>query len=162
MTFNRRTFLQRTSVVCGAVALHDWDWQAAAAETASVDKDYLADLAISQAKKLGATYADIRINRYRNEAIFTREQRVQNVSRTQDFGFGVRVLVKGAWGFAASPVVTADSVRRITSEAVQIARANAEYQRKRIKLVRTPAVSAKWKSAFEKDPFEISTDKKVE
>jgi TldD protein len=162
MALNRRAFLKTTSLVCGAATLHDWDWQAAAAEAASVDKHSLADLAISQAKKLGATYADIRINRYRNEAIFAREQRVQNVSRTQDFGFGVRVLIKGAWGFAASPVVTAESVRRITSEAVQIARANAEYQRKRIKLVSTPAVSATWKSAFEKDPFEVPTEKKVE
>src|SRR5215831_1277350 len=162
MNLNRRHFLKTASVACGAAALHDWDWQAAAAESAAVDKDYLADLAISHAKKLGATYADIRINRYRRESIFTREQRVQNVSRGQDFGFGVRVLLKGAWGFAASPVVTADSVRRITAEAVQIARANAEYQRKRIKLVPTPDVSAKWKSAFEKDPFEVSTDRKIE
>src|SRR5689334_9967659 len=162
MKFNRRKFLQSTSLACGAAALCDFDWQAGAAEADAVNKQDLAQIAIKQAKKLGATYADIRINRYRNESIFTREQRVQNVSRTHDFGFGVRVLVKGAWGFAASPVVTAEAVRRITQEAVEIARANAAYQRKPIKLVSTPAVTANWKSAFEKDPFEVATDKKVE
>src|SRR5215475_12338038 len=147
MSLSRRDFLKATSVACGAAALAEWDWDAAAAEVTAVDKNGLADIAIREAKKLGASYADIRINRYRLESIFTREQRVQNVSRTQDFGFGVRVLLKGAWGFAASPVVTPDSVRRITEMAVQIASANARYQRKPIKLVPTPAVTATWKSA---------------
>jgi TldD protein len=162
MNFSRRDFLKRTSLACGAAALPDWNWAAETSEAPAVDKHQLADLAIRQAKKAGASYADIRINRYRNESIFTREQRVQNVSRSQDFGFGVRVLWKGAWGFAASPLVTPEAVRRITDQAIQIAKANAAYQRKPIKLVSTPAVTAKWKSAFEKDPFEIPTDKKVE
>src|SRR5882762_10729265 len=119
---NRRDFLKTTSLACGAASLSSWSWADEAAKTPAVDKNQLADLAIKQAKKLGASYADIRINRYRLESIFTREQRVQDVSRTQDFGFGVRVLVKGAWGFAASPLVTPESVRRITSG--QIGRAH--------------------------------------
>src|SRR6266487_4280582 len=88
-----------------SAVLPSWVLESEAAEAANVDKSKLADLAISHATKLGAIYADIRINRYRNESIFTREQQVQNVSRTQSFGFGARVLVKGAWGFAASHVV---------------------------------------------------------
>jgi predicted Zn-dependent protease len=60
---------------------------------------------------------------------------VQNVSRGQNFGFGVRVLYKGTWGFASSRSVTPEDVRRITQQAVEIARANAVYQRKRISLV---------------------------
>jgi len=58
--------------------------------------------------------------------------------------------------------VTTESVRRITEQAVEIARANAQFQRRSIKLTGTPKVVAKWKSAFEKDPFDISTDPKVE
>lgn len=162
MNFSRRDFLKTTSIACGAAALPVLSWEAEAAEAAAVDKNGLADVAIGHAKKLGASYADIRINRYRHENIFTREQRVQNVSRTTDFGFGVRVLLKGAWGFAASPIMTTDSVKRITEQAIAIARANSAYQRKPIKMVSTPPVTANWKSAFEKDPFEVPTEKKVE
>ena len=43
------------------------------------------------------------------------------MSRNQSFGFGVRVLVKGAWGFAASGKVTPEEVRRITQQAVEVA-----------------------------------------
>src|SRR5689334_16999439 len=162
MNFSRRDFLKTTGAFCGAAVLSEFGIEAEAAEASAIDKDQLADIAILLAQKLGASYADIRINRYRHESIFTREQQVQNVSRSQDFGFGVRVLVNGAWGFAASYNVTPESVRRTTEQAVEIAKANAVYQRKPVQMVSTPKVLAKWKSAFEIDPFDVPVDKKVE
>ena len=44
----------------------------------------LADAALASAKKAGASYADIRINRYRVQFIFTRDRRVQNIVNTED------------------------------------------------------------------------------
>ena len=162
MKSSRRDFLKTTGLVCGVASLPSWLLEAEAAEALAVDKNKLADIAIPLATRLGASYADIRINRYRNESISTREERVQNVSRTQSFGFGVRVLVKGAWGFAASHLVTPEAVRRITEQAVEIARANAAFQRKPIEMVTTPKVAAQWKSSFERDPFGISMDDKIQ
>ncbi len=163
MKATRRDFLKTTGLACGAASLPSWVFEAEAAEAAAIiDKNQLADIAISRAKKLGVTYADIRINRYRNESIFTREERVQNVSRTQSFGLGVRVLLKGAWGFAASHIVTPESARRITGQAVEIARANSLYQRKPVKMAPTPRIKASWKSAYEKDPFDVSIDDKIQ
>ena len=135
MTTSRRNFLKTAGVAAGALslpALPDWIQNVVAAEEAAangIDKNALADIALSTARKLGVTYADIRINRYRNEQISTREQQVQNVSRSQNFGFGVRVLYRGTWGFASSRSVTPNDVRRITQKAVEIARANAAHQR---------------------------------
>src|SRR6266567_9569225 len=162
MQTTRRAFLTTTSLACGAASLPSWVFETEAAGATALDKNQLADIAISRAKKLGVTYADIRINRYRNESVFTREERVQNVSRTQSFGFGVRVLLKGAWGFAASRAVTPESVRRVTGQAIAIAKANAVFQRKPIELVPTPKVVATWKSEFKKDPFEVPVDDKIQ
>jgi TldD protein len=159
---SRRDFLKTTAVVCGATSLPAWLLEAQAAEAAAIDRHALADIAINLATKLGASYADIRINRYRDESISTREERVQNVSRSQSFGFGVRVLVKGAWGFAASHAVTPEAVRKMTRHAVDIARANATYQRKPVQMVPTPKVLAKWKSAFNKDPFDVALEPKID
>ena len=58
----------------------------------------------------GRLYADIRINRYRNQFIFTRDRRVQNIVNTEDYGFGVRVIADGTWGFASSSIVTKDEI----------------------------------------------------
>src|SRR5688572_5214632 len=90
MTTSRRDFLKTAGVAAGAISLStlpDWFSSIVAAEEAAangVDKNALADVALSTARKLGVTYADIRINRYRNESIATREQQVQNVSRSEE------------------------------------------------------------------------------
>jgi TldD protein len=168
MTTTRRDFLKTAGIAAGALslpALPAWISDIVAAEeaaAAAVDKNALAEIALGTARSLGVSYADIRINRYRSESINTREQQVQNVSRGQNFGFGVRVLYKGTWGFASSRSVTPNDVRRITRQAVDIARANSIYQRKKIAMVPVDKVVASWKNAFEKDPFEVSIDDKIQ
>ncbi|HEX6732018.1 MAG TPA: DNA gyrase modulator, partial [Pyrinomonadaceae bacterium] len=168
MTTSRRDFIKTAGIAAGALslpALPAWINSVVAAEeaaAAAVDKNALAEIALNAARKLGVTYADIRINRYRNEFINTRERQVLNVSRGQNFGFGVRVLYKGTWGFASSRSVTPEVVQRITQQAVEIARANSTYQRKRVSLVPVDKVVTSWKNAFEKDPFEVSIDDKIQ
>jgi len=157
----RRDFLKASGVALGAAALPRWVLELEAAEAAAVHKDKLADIALAAAKTLGASYADIRINRYRNEFVATREKQVQQVARSQSFGFGVRVLLNGTWGFAASRKANAEEVRRVTREAVAIARANAAYQRTRFAMVPVPKVTANWKSALEKDPFDVPIEDKT-
>src|SRR6187551_705532 len=163
MEFSRREFIKSAGVVLGVTAVPSWIYGAypLTVAPADVNKDSLADAALATAKKLGASYADIRINRYRLEAIQTRERQVLNVSSGQNFGFGVRVLVKGTWGFAASPVVTADEVQRVTKEAVEIAKANSMFQRKKIEMVPASKVVTSWKSSFEKDPFDVAAEDKT-
>jgi len=164
MTISRRDFLRATSLALGALTLPSWVYSAdlSNAPLPEVDRNKLADAALAEAKRLGAEYADIRINRYRLEAISTRERQVQNVSKGQNFGFGVRVLVKGTWGFAASPLLTAEEVRRVTREAIDIAKANSAFQTKPIRLVPAPKVTGTWKSSFERDPFDVSVDEKIQ
>jgi TldD protein len=169
MTTSRRDFIKTATVTAGAVAftstLPAWIGEVEAIESATsatVNKDALADIALATARSLGVTYADIRINRYRTESISTREKQVQNVARSQSFGFGVRVLFKGTWGFASSRAVTEDEVRRITRQAVDIARANSVYQRRRIAMAPAQKVVASWKSSFEKDPFDVPIVDKIQ
>ena len=159
---SRRDFLKTASLTFGALTLPAWVFESEAIADALVDKGKLADAALSTAKRLGASYADIRINRYRFESVFTREQQVQNVSRSQSFGFGVRVLHKGTWGFASSREVTDAEVRRVTAQAVEIAKANSAHQRKPVRLVPAPKVTANWKSSFERDPFDVPLDEKIQ
>ena len=85
---DRRQFVQ-SMIVLGAAS--SAGPEALFAQGSSELRD-LADAALATAKKLGATYADIRINRYRNQFIFTRDRRVQNIANTDDYGFGIRLI----------------------------------------------------------------------
>ena len=122
----------------------------------------LAMRALDAAKAAGAEYADVRISQNRNQAIQTREHRVQSLSDSETFGFGVRVLVKGAWGFAASRALVADEMARVARQAVAQAQANrAALERPVVLAPVTPTASGTWRGPAEIDPFEVPLEEKV-
>jgi TldD protein len=123
----------------------------------------LADAALATAKQAGASYADIRINRYRNQFIFTRDRRVQNIVNTEDFGFGVRVIVDGTWGFASSSAVSKDDVAAIARQAVGIARANKSINTDPVRQAPVEAYpDAEWNTPVKKDPFDLPLQPKID
>src|ERR1700758_2151295 len=95
----------------------------------------LADVALDAARGKGASYADIRINRYRRPVICPREGRIQNPVPLGAFGFGVRVLVDGVWGFAAGSKVDRDTIARMAEVAAPTAKANKVLQKEPVVLV---------------------------
>jgi TldD protein len=159
--FSRRDFLATGGVVMAGVFVPDW--AGAFQPTAGDDaiRADVADAALAHASKLGASYADIRINRYRRESIATREQQVQNVSRSMSYGFGLRVLVNGAWGFAASNLVEPAAARAAAEQAVAIARANAILATRKVTLAEADKVVTTWTSQFKKDPFDVPLETKI-
>ena len=94
----------------------------------------LTDRALDTASVQGATYADVRVVRRLEESIAVKSGRVEGVASGESEGFGVRVLVDGAWGFAASHVLTAAEADRVAAQAVRIARASATALRDRTRL----------------------------
>ena len=60
----------------------------------------LGKIAIAEARQDGASYADIRIGEVLDEHLTVKKGVLDDVSLLQTSGFGVRVIVKGAWGFA--------------------------------------------------------------
>ena len=67
-------------------------------------------LALDAARSAGASYADARIMRGNIESITTRERQITGVSKTETYGIGIRALVGGSWGFAATRDLTKDAV----------------------------------------------------
>jgi TldD protein len=118
--------------------------------------------ALNAAKMSGAGYADVRIQRQRQNFVFTREQQIQNVVDTDSLGCGVRALVDGTWGFAATPKLTKDGVAAAAREAVAVAKANRVARDRMVELApTTPHPNATWRGAFRTDPWDVSIDDKV-
>jgi TldD protein len=126
-------------------------------------KKMLADIALNTAKSLGATYADVRIGRYLNQFVATREKKVQGITNTESFGIGIRVIANGTWGFGASNQVTPDGIKKATERAIAIAKANSKFQKEPVKLAPTPAYGeVNWKTPIKKNGFEVSIKDKVD
>jgi TldD protein len=122
----------------------------------------LALRALDAARSAGAGYADVRIGQNRAQAVSTRERRVQGLADTETAGVGVRVLVDGTWGFAATRDLTPDGVVVAARQAVAQARANRAAQVRPVQLAPvTPTAYGEWKSPIEVDPFTVPVADKV-
>lgn len=123
----------------------------------------LADAALNTATRAGASYADVRIGRYRNQYVFTREDRVQNIVNTESYGCGIRVVANGTWGFAATNEVTEEAIARAAGQAVAIAKANAILQKEPVQLVPCESFGdVSWATPIEKNAFEVPVEEKVD
>src|SRR5688572_33397613 len=111
MSPTRRDFLKATTSTAAALAVGRHLCVSPAAQTlpapsadaAVID---LANDALNAARGAGASYADVRIGSYRRQQIATRERQVTGVADSESYGLGVRTLVNGCWGFAATSVMT--------------------------------------------------------
>jgi TldD protein len=169
MTSSRRDFLKTVSAVAATSAISTRGGSTLDRllnpHTPSVGDPAFRELtqvALDAARAAGASYADVRISARRGQNIATRENRLLNVNDSETFGFGVRTLANGAWGFAASNILTKDEVARIARQAVDMAKANATIQLRPVVLAPvTPTPNGEWKSPIQVDPFTVPIGDKV-
>jgi TldD protein len=164
---NRREFLRITGFGMGTlvVPMLGSPRRLLGATTAvpAADKKSLADAALNAATARGASYTDVRIGRYLNQFVMTREDKVENIVDTESYGAGVRVLADGAWGFAATSSLRTDSIAATAAEAVAIAKANAKLQTEPVRLAAVKGVGeVRWQTPLTKNAFLVPLSEKVD
>jgi TldD protein len=123
----------------------------------------LALLALDEAKRAGARYADARVSRHRFESLAAREDRVTSVDSSESYGLGVRALVGGSWGFAGVPEPTRENVAAAARRAAQIAAANDRRAPGAIELAPLERqVDVSWITPHRVDPFSIPPEEKAD
>lgn len=126
-------------------------------------KKQLSETALNAARDKGATYTDVRIGRYLQQYLFTREKQVQNIVNAESYGIGIRVIANGTWGFAATSDVTPDGIAKCAATAVAIAKANSKFQKEPVVLAPQAGVGDKtWKTPITKNAFEIPVKDKID
>jgi len=147
----------------------------------------LSEIALGEAKRVGCTYADIRFTRSVNSNVNANGGSDRNADGGGGFGggrggfggfgrgggagsrrgagrgaagFGVRVIHSGVWGFASSPIVTEDEIRRITRVAADVAKASAIAKKTDVKLAPVQAYQEYWATPVMKVPTDVPPDQK--
>jgi len=121
--------------------------------------DDLARRALDTAGQHGAGYADVRIVRRREQGASVKSGEVAGLSLSETEGFGIRVLVDGAWGFASSGSLDSQSADATASLAVRIARASARALRQPVVMTERPVAQGRYETPVAVDPFEVPIDR---
>jgi TldD protein len=121
----------------------------------------LATWALNIATQRGATYADVRVVDERSRALATKNGKIGNASDSRSLGCNVRVLVNGAWGFAATAELGRTAVESASARAMEIAKASAQVKQSDVRLVPEPAAVAEWTTPYQIDPFTISVEQNL-
>ncbi|MES1217008.1 MAG: TldD/PmbA family protein [Bacteroidota bacterium] len=167
----RKDFLQLSGMGLGGLMLPDFSAFGKHIDPSQLlndvidvaQKKQLADVALTAARAKGASYADVRIGRYLNQFVVTRERRIQNIANTESFGVGIRVLANGAWGFAATNRVTKEDIAKTAERAVAVAKANAKILSEPVQLAPQKGFGeVSWKTPIQKNAFEIPVKEKVD
>ena len=117
---------------------------------------------MSEAKNLKATYADFRFERLKRQNISLRDGRVETVLNDNELGYGVRLIVDGAWGFAASSDLSLTAVKQTVKNAVDLAKASRPLTAEQVELAPEPKYKDTYVSDYAINPFEVELKDKVD
>jgi TldD protein len=117
--------------------------------------------AVEAARTAGADYADARFVSDESEGLTVRNEQMEGIDRGESRGVGIRVLVGGYWGFAATARPEPAEVERTAALAVAIARAAARLPMEPVRLAEVEPVTARWETPLTEDPFTVPLQEKV-
>ena len=123
--------------------------------------DQLADAALGRAKELGASHADIRIERHRQAVTALRDARVSTSSDASDLAISVRVVHRGCWGFAAGVALTTAAAVALAEQAVRIAIVAAPLTPRPVELADEPVHQGTWVGSYDVNPFEVAEAERI-
>jgi TldD protein len=120
---------------------------------------WIEDL-VTLAKDMGASYADVRMVERSSELLRVWDGKIEELLNHDSRGFGVRVIVDGAWGFAGS--FDLKRGRETVVQAVAIARASARHIKSPVELATVPVVRTCWNTPIQIDPRTISFKERLD
>jgi len=121
----------------------------------------LIERALDAATHGGATYADVRVQERDTEQLTVKNGALEAATSSVTAGFGVRVLVDGAWGFSSSSLLEPGEADRIAAEALEIARASSIARRAPVELDDTAPATDTYRTPHDEDPFGVALDEKL-
>jgi TldD protein len=120
----------------------------------------LADAALSAAA--GCQAAELRVERIRSQVVRLHDGSPETTADDTDFGMGVRVVVDGAVGFAASVDVGPEEAANLVQLATELARVTHGAGGGQVELApEPPHGEVTWSSAFEVDPTTVPMADKI-
>ncbi len=122
----------------------------------------LAERSVEIANKYRVDFGDIRIIEKTVQGLSVKNGEIENFLNEETFGFGVRILFNGAWGFASSNIISKKEIEKITLLAINIAKASSLVMGRKVRIAREPVHKDIWQTPLMIDPFSVSEQDKFD
>jgi TldD protein len=123
----------------------------------------MAEAALARAQDFHVAHADFRFERIRSQSVRVRDGRLQGASDGEVVGFSVRVVLDGAWGFAAGVGLGQTVAVQVAENAVRAAQVAGAMTSRPVELAPEPTYDdVTWVSAYDVDPLSVPLADKVE
>jgi len=122
----------------------------------------IAEAALQAALDAGASYADVRVQEIETEELSVRNAVLETAEHDTSAGLGVRVLLDGAWGFAATFELDGDHPQRAARLAADVARASATVKKHDVALASVEPQTGSYETPHREDPFAVALSDKVD
>jgi TldD protein len=122
----------------------------------------VADALLNMIEAYRPQYADVRVVHLLSESLTVQDGAPERVTGGESWGYGVRVLLRGCWGFAASNEWSTDTMRQTVGRAVMNAEAAALAGGRVEPFDPPPPVVAEFATPVRKDPFRVPLARRLE
>lgn len=124
-------------------------------------KDLLTKLTNAATDRFGAEYAEIRAQNLSKTMFTMKEGRVEAAKQGIESGVALRVIVKGAWGFASVGAMDRETLMNALSDACSMANVASAHLKRPIKIAAAKVVEDRVQIKSKKNPAEISIEDKI-
>ncbi|GMV12107.1 MAG: TldD/PmbA family protein [Polyangiaceae bacterium] len=107
------------------------------------------------------SHVEVRWLREKNERLRVRDGAPDGISRGGSAGFSIRLIAKGAWGFACTQAGTETSLGRMVDEAIAVARASSRLLVKPVRFPERAGEIGEYASEVEVEPFSVPLEQKL-
>jgi TldD protein len=121
----------------------------------------IAEEGLDAAARRGISYADVRVVETRTRHISIKNGQPGALASSESLGIGIRVLLDGCWGFAATDDLGKPGLARAAALACDIAAAGAAAKKKDVRLAPEDKHVATWVSPCAIDPFSITVEQQL-
>lgn len=121
----------------------------------------LLEKVVSDLRRRGARYADVRLTETSRQFVKVRNGAVESVLSTTEPALGVRTLVRNGWGFSGATTLSEEALQQAADQALDVAAASDLAMAEQIELSEVERVRGSFSSTFRIDPWSIPIEKKI-
>ena len=115
---------------------------------------------VNDALNMGADYAETRYEDITSTVIEVKDGYISSLSTNTRRGLGIRVLVKGSWGFASTSNL--NNWKKSLENAYRLALASSKMKKEKVNLAEVKSIKDHVKSKMKIKPIDVDLEEKTE